>query len=135
MPMHTEVLVTYNSHIKFLICTNQKVFWTGIVSVQISCNTKSYLQNLPPELFYEKAVLKPSQNLQENTCVGVSFLAKVQAWRPAALLKKRLQHRCFPKNIVKFLRPPILKNICEPLLLYLKHLINGNNYNTKTNWF
>ena len=32
-------------------------------------------------------------------------------------IKKRLQHRFFPVNIVKFLRPPILKNICERLLL------------------
>ena len=29
----------------------------------------------------------------------------------------RLQHRCFPVNIVKFLRTPVLKNICERLLL------------------
>ena len=35
----------------------------------------------------------------ENTCVGVGFF-----------IKKRLQHRCFPVNIVKFLRTPILKN-------------------------
>ena len=26
--------------------------------------------------------------------------------------KKRLQHRCFPLNIAKFLRTPVLKNIC-----------------------
>ena len=32
-------------------------------------------------------------------------------------IKKRLQHRCFPVNIAKFLRTPILKNICKPLLL------------------
>ena len=32
-------------------------------------------------------------------------------------VKKRLQHRCFPMNIVKFLRWPIFKNIYERLLL------------------
>ena len=32
-------------------------------------------------------------------------------------IKKRLQQRCFPVNIAKFLRTPILKNICERLLL------------------
>ena len=32
-------------------------------------------------------------------------------------LKKRLQHKCFPVNIVKFLKTPILKNIYERLLL------------------
>ena len=33
------------------------------------------------------------------------------------LIKKRLQHKCFPVNIVKFLRTPILKNIFIQLLL------------------
>ena len=32
-------------------------------------------------------------------------------------IKKRLQHRCFHVNIAKFIRTPILKNICEWLLL------------------
>ena len=32
-------------------------------------------------------------------------------------IKKRLQHRCFPVNIAKFLRTPILKNICEQVFL------------------
>ena len=37
-------------------------------------------------------------------------------------IKKRLQRRCFPVNIVKILRTPILNDICERLLLegYLK---------------
>ena len=30
---------------------------------------------------------------------------------------KLFQHRCFPMNIAKFLRTPILKNIYERLLL------------------
>ena len=33
-------------------------------------------------------------------------------------IKKRLQHKRFLVNIVKFLRTPILKNICERLLPY-----------------
>ena len=33
--------------------------------------------------------------------------------------KKRVQHRCFPVNIAPFLITPILKSICERLLLYL----------------
>ena len=32
-------------------------------------------------------------------------------------IKKRLQHRCFPANIGKILKTPILRNICERLLL------------------
>ena len=39
-------------------------------------------------------------------------------------MKKKLQHSCFPVNIAKFLRTPILKNICERLLLDLSYLSN-----------
>ena len=67
-------------------------------------------------VLYKKLFLKISQYSQEKNCAGVSFLIKLQALSPVTLLK-RLQHRCFPMNIVKFLRTPILKNICEPLLL------------------
>ena len=51
---------------------------------------------------------------QENTCVGVFPLMKMQAFSPATLLK-RLRQRCFPVNIAKFLIKPILKDICERL--------------------
>ena len=45
-------------------------------------------------------------------------------------IKKRLRHRCFPVKFAKFLRTPILKNICErlPLALGLMELyINSAN--------
>ena len=32
-------------------------------------------------------------------------------------IRKRLQHRRFPVNFAKFLKTPILKSICERLLL------------------
>ena len=34
--------------------------------------------------------------------------------------KKRLQYRCFPVIIAKFLRMPILKNIGERLFLFIQ---------------
>ena len=37
--------------------------------------------------------------------------------RPAALVKKRLWHRCFPVNFENFLRTPFLKNTSVRLLL------------------
>ena len=40
-------------------------------------------------------------------------------------IKKRLQHRCFPVNIVEFLRTLILKNIYEWLLLNPPLLLLG----------
>ena len=37
--------------------------------------------------------------------------------RPATLLKKRLKHRCFPVNFMKFLRTPVLQNTSRRLIL------------------
>ena len=42
---------------------------------------------------------------------------KLQAFN---FIKKRLLHMCFPVNIAKFLGTPVLKNICEGLLLYAR---------------
>ena len=44
-------------------------------------------------------------NIHRKTSVLESFFNKA-----AGLIKKRLQHRCFPVSIAKFLRTPILKN-------------------------
>ena len=58
----------------------------------------------------KRAVLQNLQYSPENTCVGVSLYC--------SFIKNRLQHRCFPVNIVNFLRILILKNICDRMLLY-----------------
>ena len=63
-----------------------------------------------------KVFLKNSQYSQENTCVGISFWIKMQAFRAPALLKGDSNTGVFA-NIEKTLRTPILKNICERLLL------------------
>ena len=42
-----------------------------------------------------------------------SIFNKVAGLQACNFIKKRLQHRCFPVHIVKFLRTSILKNICE----------------------
>ena len=44
-------------------------------------------------------------------------LNKLAGFKTCNFLKKRLQHRCFPVNIAKFLRTLILMKICEQLLL------------------
>ena len=40
--------------------------------------------------------------------------------RPATFLKKRLWHRCFPVNFVKYLKTPFLQNTCGRLLLQVR---------------
>ena len=64
----------------------------------------------------KKVFLEIPQHSQENTYARDSFSIKLQAW-PATLLKKSLWHRCFPVNVVEFLRTPFLQNTYERLLL------------------
>ena len=52
----------------------------------------------------KKVILQISQNSLEKTCIRVSIFNKVSDFRHATLLKKRLQHWCFPINITKSLR-------------------------------
>ena len=57
------------------------------------------------------------QTSQENTCARLSFLIKLQAGlRPAALLKKRPWHWCFPVNFAKlntfsYRTPPVAASV------------------------
>ena len=71
-----------------------------------------------PENFYKKGVLRNFTKLTgEHLCQGL-FFNKVAGLRPATRLEKRLWHRCFPVNFVKFLRTPFLKEHLWWLLLY-----------------
>ena len=63
----------------------------------------------------KKVFLEISRNSQENTCARVSLLQAA----PAALLKKRLWHSCFPVNSAKFLRTPLFTEHLWWLLLEL----------------
>ena len=50
-----------------------------------------------------------------------SVFSKVAGLKACNFITKKVQHRCFPVRFAKFLRIPILKNICERLLLYLHY--------------
>ena len=50
----------------------------------------------------------------KHLCWGL-FFNKVAGHQACNFIKKRLQHRHFLANIRKFIRRPILKNICERL--------------------
>ena len=66
-------------------------------------------------MFNEKAALKNFAIFTEKHLPSSLFLNKnvgLQSWN---FIKKRLQHRFFPVNIAKFLRTPVLENICERL--------------------
>ena len=60
--------------------------------------------------FFKKAVLK-------NFAIFTWKRPLYESLKTCDLIKKRLQHRTFPKNIAQFLRTPILKSISKRLLL------------------
>ena len=63
----------------------------------------------------KKAVLKDFAIFTKKHLRWILFLNKnagLQSWN---FIKKRLQHRCFPVNIAKFLRTFVLKSACERL--------------------
>ena len=47
------------------------------------------------------------------------FWKILQCSQENTFVEKRLQHRCFPAHVSKFLGIPIWKNICERLLLII----------------
>ena len=66
----------------------------------------------------EKEPLEISQNSQEKkTCPRV-FFNKVAGLRPVTLFKKRLWHRCFSVNFVKFITTSFSQNTSWRLLVY-----------------
>ena len=54
------------------------------------------------------------------------FIEKTLSW--SLFLIELFQHWCFPVNIAKILRTPILKNICERLLLNVISNSNEEQY-------
>ena len=68
-------------------------------------------------MFHKKAVLKNFAIFTGRHLCWNLFFNKNAGLQGPSFIKKRLEHRCFFANIEKFLRTPILKNICERLLL------------------
>ena len=76
-----------------------------------------WIQKQPPDVFYKKVVLKNFAIFTGKHLCWSFFWIELQTWRSLNFINKRLYHKCFPVNIAKILRTPILKNICERLLL------------------
>ena len=55
--------------------------------------------------------------MNRKTLVLEFLFNKFAALKAGNFIAERLQHRCFPVNIAKFLKRFILKVICERLLL------------------
>ena len=70
------------------------------------------------EVFCKKVILKNFTKFTgKHLCWSLSF-NKVVDLMPDTLLKKRLQHRCFPDNFVKFFKNTFFKEHLWWLFLY-----------------
>ena len=82
----------------------------------LGCDLKNVLQNTS-----QKCRSSRSQMLFK---IGV---LKLHAWRPASLLKKRSQHKCFPVNSTKSLRTAFFMEHLWILLLKIVEEIISNS--------
>ena len=100
-----------NSFVSFLLIFNRNSYFSVNSGFCTALLKKWQLndQKEPPGRRSVKAVLKNFQIFTGKHLCRSLFLIK--------FIKKRLQHSCSPVNIAKFFREPILKNICERLLL------------------
>ena len=75
-----------------------------------------FFQKQPWEVFYKKAVIKNFAIFTGKHLCWDLFLLKLHL-KACNFIKKRLQPRCLPVNIAKFLKTAIFKNINEQLPL------------------
>ena len=74
--------------------------------IQIKYSNKCKSTRL--EIIWKKGILRKFTKFTGKYMCQSLFFNKVPGLRPATLLKKRLWHRCFPVNFVKFPRTPFL---------------------------
>ena len=59
----------------------------------------------------------------KHLCWSLFSITLHHGFIPATFLKKRIQQRCFPVSVAKFLRTLILKNTCKILFFYTAQLL------------
>ena len=85
--------------------------------------TLSNWQKQPPEMFHKKNAVRKNFAFFTRTTCETSTQVLGRGWNKVAgrktskFIKKRIQHRCFPVNIAKFLLTPVFKDICVWLVL------------------
>ena len=86
------------------------------------------------KLFNKKRCSLKFRNVYRKTPVLEPLFNKVAGLKARNFFKKRLQRRYFPRTIAKFLRTPILKNICKPLLLaiLIPNASTSNDFGVKS---
>ena len=92
--------------------------WSSAIMLLQELCYQLLFQKQPPKVFYKKAATKMFAIFIEKHPCWSLFL--ISCRHTLATLLKRDSN---PVNIAKFLRKPILKNICERLLLLFLHFL------------
>ena len=108
--MFTPEFLPGNKQLEFYPEMNFSLKVKPLLSMK-TYNTITFFGSSRPELFCKKGVLRNFTTFKGKHLCQSLFFNKVAGLRPASLLKKRLWHRCFPVNFVKFLRTPFLQNV------------------------
>ena len=114
MPLFTGCFYCYDFFFDVFIVNFEQIshqFYFYLLSVLY------WIQKKTPEVFFKKRCSLKLRNIFRKTPVLGSLFNKVVGLQDCKYIKKRLQHRCFVRNLRKFLRTNFLKNICERLLL------------------
>ena len=77
------------------------------------------------QMFHKRAVFKNLAMITGKHLCWCVFFNENASLEPCNFLKKRLQHRCSPVIVAKYLRTPVLKNICERLFKRYPTWINN----------
>ena len=83
---------------------------------------------LPAVNYYNKALHLGCCSSPRSASDHFLLLVKIEGLRPATLLKKRICHRCFPVNFVKFVRTPFLLKISSGCSCQNKTSLSTSNY-------
>ena len=96
---------------QFLIITQSYRYNTEYYIVLLKNRRSSHWRCSVKEPIHKKL-----RQFQRKTPVLESFLNKAAGSQACSFIKKRLQHRCFPVKLAKFLRTSIVKTVCELLV-------------------
>ena len=110
-----HVFIYYRTSLQIFLF--YKFFCTNIsqVELEILRNSSTIFRSSHRRCSIKKAILKHFVIFTgKHLCWGL-FFNKVAGYQASNFIKKRPQQRYFLANIRKFIRRPILKNICERL--------------------
>ena len=111
---------------KFLEIPNQKIFPLTCDFTVATCGGSHQRCSI------KKSILENSAKFSGKHLYQSLFFNKVKGLSPATLLKKRLWHRCFPVNFVKFLRTAFLENTSQLLLKTAVSFYRSTSYSEVT---